>query len=129
MLWLSLLALVLLVGVVAAILGRWEGAAVPEPDGSAGATSDVDELLRRRAQTEITSADLEELRLDSAVRGYRMDQVDRLLDVLQAQLQEAEAQRAHGADPRSAEPPAGTSDKGESRSHEGDSDSGFHRAE
>ncbi|WP_218220574.1 DivIVA domain-containing protein [Nesterenkonia sp. Act20] len=128
MLWLSLLALVLLVGVVAAILGRWEGAAVPQPDGAAGATSDVDELLRRRAQTEITPADLEELRLDSAVRGYRMDQVDRLLDALEAQLREAERQRDR-ADHRSRERPSGTSDKGESRSHEGEPDSGFHRAE
>lgn len=128
MLWLSLLALVLLVGVAAAILGRWEGAAVPEPDGSAAATSDVEELLRRRAQTEITSADLEELRLDSAVRGYRMDQVDRLLDALEAQLREAEVQRDR-ADRDSPQLPTRTSDKGESASRGGEPDSGFHRAE
>lgn len=91
MLWLYLLALALLVGVVAALLGRWEGAAVPGADSLAADESDVDELLRRRASTDITADDLNQVGLDSAVRGYRMDQVDRLLDALRAQLAQHEA--------------------------------------
>jgi len=91
MLWLYLLALALLAGVVAALLGRWEGAAVPGGDSLAADESEVDGLLRRRASTDITADDLDQVGLDSAVRGYRMDQVDRLLDTLRAQLARHEA--------------------------------------
>lgn len=86
MLWLYLLAVVLLGTVVALLLGRWDGAAVPEEESDL-AQSDVDELLRRRADQRITAHDLQQVQLDSAMRGYRMDQVDRLLDALTEQLQ------------------------------------------
>ncbi|MGJ9373522.1 DivIVA domain-containing protein [Nesterenkonia sp. CF4.4] len=87
MLWLYLLAVVLLGTAVAALLGRWDGAAVPREESDLR-ESDVDDLLRRRADRLISAADLQEVRLDSAVRGYRMDQVDRLLDALAGQLKE-----------------------------------------
>ncbi|PRZ14976.1 DivIVA domain-containing protein [Nesterenkonia sandarakina] len=86
MLWLYLIAVVLLGTAVAALLGRWEGAAVPQEESDMR-ESEVDDLLRRRADQPIRAADLQEVRLDSAVRGYRMDQVDRLLDALAAQLE------------------------------------------
>lgn len=86
MLWLYLLAVVLLGTAVAALLGRWEGAAVPQEESDMRESA-VDDLLRRRADQPIRAADLQEVRLDSAVRGYRMDQVDRLLDALAAQLE------------------------------------------
>ena len=99
MLWPYLLAVVLLGIVVAALLGRWEGAAVPGEESDLHG-SDVDDLLRRSADRRITAADLQEVRLDSAVRGYRMDQVDRLLDALGEQLDELD--QAQPQDLRSA---------------------------
>lgn len=92
MLWLYLLAVVLLGLVVAALLGRWEGAAVPGEESDLDG-SGVDELLRLRAGARITADDLQEVRLDSAVRGYRMDQVDRLLDALGKQLHDLQLER------------------------------------
>ncbi|MBO0594408.1 DivIVA domain-containing protein [Nesterenkonia sp. E16_7] len=93
MLWLYLLAVVLLALVVAALLGRWEGAAVPEEATDLG-DSDVDALLLREPARPITADDLQEVRLDSALRGYRMDQVDRLLDALGEQLRELQGLRS-----------------------------------
>ncbi|MGJ9405815.1 DivIVA domain-containing protein [Nesterenkonia aurantiaca] len=107
MLWLYLLAVVLFAMVVAALLGRWEGAAVPEEATDLG-ESDVDALLRRGPARPITADDLQEVRLDSAVRGYRMDQVDRLLDALGEQLRELQEPRsepASGAPGVMPEPP------------------------
>ncbi|MCH8562085.1 DivIVA domain-containing protein [Nesterenkonia sp. YGD6] len=96
MLWLYLLAVVLLALVVAALLGRWDGASAPREETDLG-ESDVDDLLRRRAEKHITADDLQEVRLDSAVRGYRMDQVDRLLDALGQQLRELQGGQSHQA--------------------------------
>lgn len=112
MLWLYLLAVVLLAMVVAALLGRWDGASVPGEE-SDSAESDVDDLLRRRAQEHITAEDLQEVRLDSAVRGYRMDQVDRLLDALGEQLREL--QRGQTEKDRSAAD--ASHEPGKDRSH------------
>lgn len=107
MLWLYLLAVVLLAMTVAALLGRWAGAAVPREESDLD-ESDVDDLLRRRAEGPISAEDLQEVRLDSAVRGYRMDQVDRLLDALGKQLREQQGSQAEpvrrGADPVPASP-------------------------
>lgn len=112
MLWLYLLAVVLLAMVVAALLGRWEGAAVPEEDTDL-AECDVDVLLRRGPARPITVDDLQEVRLDSAVRGYRMDQVDRLLDALGEQLRELQGPRqapAAGAPEVLPKPPVDSPD-------------------
>ncbi len=45
------------------------------------------------------ASDVRALRFDTALRGYRMDQVDRVLDRLEARLaeQETELQRLRGA--------------------------------
>ncbi|GAA1136295.1 DivIVA domain-containing protein [Nesterenkonia lutea] len=142
MLWLYLLALGLLAAVTAALLGRWEGAAVPEEENPAAGDSDVADLLQRRAQASITAEDLQEVRLDSAVRGYRMDQVDRLLDALAAQLRDAEAAlrrredpssdrfvQAYGPDIGRPEVSGAAPDQGGSPAPEEASDSRFKRAE
>lgn len=85
MLWLYLIALAVLGTVIVVLLGRWDGAQPPAEEGP-GFADDVDELLRRTGSGRITAEDLDGLVFDSAPRGYRMDQVDRLLDALSAQL-------------------------------------------
>ncbi len=91
------------VGVVAAVLTsrlRLDPMAAPvhtAPDPGLGETP--------------SAADVDHVRFDTALRGYRMDQVDAVLDRLRARLAEVEADNAHRrtavADAATGEPAAG----------------------
>ncbi|AEW96355.1 MULTISPECIES: DivIVA domain-containing protein [Streptomycetaceae] len=86
MFWFMLIALVAVVAAVAlAVLG--DGGTLPEtePDLAAGALP---------ADRPTARADLEELRLPVALRGYRMTEVDDVLDRLGAELAERDARIA-----------------------------------
>lgn len=89
--WLYLFALVLIGLIIMLLVGRWDGAEVPQEEGTGGAPDSVEQLLQRSAGS-ISAEDLDQLRLDSAVRGYRMDQVDALLDALAQQLKAQQKQ-------------------------------------
>ena len=72
--WLALVVAVVLVGLtVAAVLGRIDGSLV-EPTTSLSYVPLPDEPL--------TAEDVRQLRLDTGLRGYRMDQVDEVLEAL-----------------------------------------------
>ena len=88
MLWLNILALLIITVVVVLLVGKWNGEPAPREDTPEDSSS-VDELLRRTGGT-LTAADLEAVELDSSVRGYRMDQVDKLLDALVDQLRQVD---------------------------------------
>lgn len=89
MTWLYVAALVVLGAIVIVLIGRWEGAAGPVEESPSAAADDVDQLLEGLGSQGLTAGHLEEVRFDSAVRGYRMDQVDKLLAALAAQLRTA----------------------------------------
>ena len=84
MIWvLFIVVAVLVVGAFAALLtGRISYDPLSEPARSQG-----DPGL---GQT-FTAHDVADLHFDTALRGYRMDQVDRVLDQLQARIAELEA--------------------------------------
>ena len=107
--WLYLVALAILGVIVLLLIGRWDGASVPEEESGAA----LQDFARGDLSAgEITPERLEEVRFDSAVRGYRMDQVDALLDVLAQQLREARAQGPAGARSEGPEEPHPTADEG-----------------
>lgn len=92
--WLYLLALAILGGIVLLLMGRWDGAAAPEEESGAA----LQDFARPDLSAgQITPEHLEEIRFDSALRGYRMDQVDALLDALTQQLREARAERTEAS--------------------------------
>lgn len=68
-------------GVAAFVLDRTAGLAVVEPDG-------VSRLLPQGRRA--TAADVRGVRFDIAVRGYRMAQVDAVLQRLSAELEQAQ---------------------------------------
>lgn len=86
MMWLYLLALVIIGVIVVVLVGTWGGAAAPAEESPAQAGDDIDELLQRTGPGGLSARHLETVQFDSAVRGYRMDQVDKLIDALAAQL-------------------------------------------
>ncbi|MDS2173567.1 MULTISPECIES: DivIVA domain-containing protein [unclassified Nesterenkonia] len=90
MIWLYLLAIALLGAVVVLLTGRVEGA---EPPADLPPGDDVTSLLAAREGRPLTADDLRGLRLDPALRGYRMDQVEALLDALTAQLEQDSRER------------------------------------
>jgi DivIVA domain-containing protein len=83
--WVLLTAVaVLLVGVVGAMLAGWiRYDPMPDP-----VTSQPDPGLPEA----FTARDIEGVHFDTALRGYRMDQVDRVLDALQDRIAEQESQ-------------------------------------
>ncbi|WP_022871889.1 DivIVA domain-containing protein [Nesterenkonia alba] len=87
MMWLYLVALAILGLVVVVFIGRWSGAEAPAEESPATAGDDVDQLLAR-AEGHLTAEDVDAVEFDSAARGYRMDQVDKLLAALSEQLRE-----------------------------------------
>ena len=91
MTWLYLLALVIIGAIVLLLMGRWDGAAAPEEESGAALRSP--EALRG-PDGRIDPEDLEQVRFDPALRGYRMDQVDALLDALAEELREARGERS-----------------------------------
>jgi DivIVA domain-containing protein len=84
--WLYVVALLILCVIVVLLVGKWEGAAAPREEPPAGGPSAVDHLLTERAEQGLSAADLDRVEFDTGVRGYRMDQVDQLLDALAEQL-------------------------------------------
>ena len=90
MVWVFFVAVAVLVVVATAALalGRVEVDPVPPP---ATTTPEVGLVSGFRAQ------DIHDIRFDTALRGYRMDQVDDVLDVLYARLAELENQAAPSA--------------------------------
>ncbi len=89
--WLYLAALALIGVIIVVLVGSWKGAHPPAEE-TPGTPDDVEELLSRASEEgrRLTAEDLGAVRLRPAVRGYRMDQVDRLIDALQAQLEQAQ---------------------------------------
>lgn len=88
MLWLYVIA-VALIGVIAVVLtGRWDGEPAPREESPVTQDDQVDQMLQRTAGGSISAEDLESVQLDSALRGYRMDQVDKLLAAVTAQLRQ-----------------------------------------
>lgn len=76
--WLALVVAVVLVALTAAgILGRIDGSLGPPTTTSSYVPLPQDRL---------TPADLESVRLDTAFRGYRMDQVDELIGRLSEEI-------------------------------------------
>lgn len=84
--WLYLLAVGIIGVIIVVLVGTWSGAAAPAEESPAQAGDDVDELLQRTEPGALSARDLEQVQFDSAVRGYRMDQVDKLIDAVAAQL-------------------------------------------
>lgn len=93
MIWLFLLAAVIIGVIVVILLGRWNGAEPPREDPPAGGPDPVDELLQDAGETGVQAHHLETVEFDSSVRGYRMEQVDKLLDALATQLRQIDRDR------------------------------------
>ncbi len=86
MIWLYLVAVALLGAVVVVLTGRGPVAASPAEELPAGPGSAVfDRLAESRS---LSAEDLDQVRFDSSLRGYNMEQVDRLIDALSVQLRE-----------------------------------------
>lgn len=102
MMWLYVIALIVLGVIVVLLVGKWEGAAAPQEEPPAGGPDLVDALISERAEQGVRADDLDQLQFDTSVRGYRMDQVDKLIDALVRQLRESEAshQRSDQAERR-----------------------------
>ncbi len=96
MIWLALFVAVLVaVATAAAVLGRVDGSLadatttsshVPLPDDA------------------ITPGDLDGLRFDTALRGYRMNQVDGVIDRLRREIDDLEGRLAGGAEGTAGRP-------------------------
>ncbi len=98
MMALALTVAVVLVGLtVAAVLGRVDGALV-EPTSSLSYVPLPDDRL--------TPGDLESLRLDTGLRGYRMDQVDEVIGRLADEI----ASLRERLEPTTDESPSGATD-------------------
>lgn len=96
--WIVLLvAVVLVVLTTAAVLGRVDGSL-----GDATTSLSHDPL----PDTALTSADFEELHFDTAMRGYRMSQVDDVIDRLRREIHDLDRQRSLPASPAPATPAA-----------------------
>lgn len=91
MIWVALLVAVVLVGLtVAAVLGRVDGSLVEPTSTSSYVPLPSDPL---------SADDLASIRLDTGFRGYRMDQVDDVIDRLASEIT-----RLRGGDPETAPP-------------------------
>lgn len=96
--WLYLLALAIIGVIILLLIGRWDGAAAPEEESGAAPNDDVGRLLAELREDpegpgRITAEHLEQVSFDSGFRGYRMDQVDALLDALAEQLRGNDSQQ------------------------------------
>ena len=98
MMWFFAVLIVVVMGVTAmAATGRFRGL---------DETFDDRPDSRVPADRPLTAEDLETVRFTSALRGYRMSEVDALLDRLTEQLREARGEATDAA-PRSPEEPGG----------------------
>lgn len=96
--------------VVLALLGRWNPEGLPDAPPER-----AEPALDRVPVGQVTAADIAEVRLDQAVRGYRMDEVDAVIGRLTAEIAERDRLLGRtGADPAApgesgaGEPPAGS---------------------
>jgi DivIVA domain-containing protein len=91
--WFLLISLVVVVAAVTlAVLGSSDG-----PQGAAGGLAEVSPDMLDEPLPEdrpVARGDIDALRLATAVRGYRMGQVDDILDRLGAELAERDARIA-----------------------------------
>ena len=78
-----LVALLVVVAVAAAVTGRITTDPMAEPVSSAP--------HHGLAESGFAASDVDAVRFDTALRGYRMDQVDEVLDRLQQRLAELES--------------------------------------
>lgn len=98
-----LLVVVLLTGLTtAAVLGKI-GGFMAEPTSS--------QSFGGLPAGSLSSDDLAELHFDQALRGYRMDQVDEVIDALGARLSELETRLASSASSDGSSPWAGDSER------------------
>lgn len=86
MVWVFLIGvtILLVVGLGSLVVGRASVDPVPPPVSTTPSTG---------LGAEVHSADIHDIRFDTALRGYRMDQVDDVLDTLHALIAELEAQQ------------------------------------
>lgn len=89
MVWVFLIgvAVLLVVGVGSLVVGRASVDPVPPPVSTTPSTG---------LGPDAHAADIHDIRFDTALRGYRMDQVDEALRILRARIGELEAQAGHG---------------------------------
>lgn len=91
------------IGVITAVAllasGRWPDPGLDDDRGDRGMPDLVDVPLG-----DLTTQDVESLRIDPAVRGYRMDEVDAIVDRLAAEIAERDEviSRLRGGEPNSA---------------------------
>ena len=87
--------------VVLALLGRWSPEGLPDAPPER-----AEPALDRVPVGEVTAADIAEVRLDQAVRGYRMDEVDAVIGRLTAEIVERDRLLGRtGADPAAPQEP------------------------
>lgn len=86
MVWVFLIgvAILLVVGLGSLVVGRASVDPVPSPVSTTPSTG---------LGADVHAADIHDIRFDTALRGYRMDQVDDVLDTLHARIAELEAQQ------------------------------------
>lgn len=81
-----LLVVVLLIGLSAAAVMGWIGGFMAEPTSS--------QAFPGLPAGPLSADDIGPLRFDQALRGYRMDQVDEVIDAMSARLRDLEAEVA-----------------------------------
>lgn len=96
MIWLFVIAVVALGVVVVLLVGAWDGEPAPREESPAALPDPVDELLAEAGGEGLTADHLEQVKFDGSPRGYRMEQVDKLLDALTAQLRETQGETTVG---------------------------------
>ena len=95
MIWFWVIVLVAIIGAVAVVAAGAGDSMAEVYDDRPDATLPAGRTLR--------AEDLRTLRLNTGVRGYRMDEVDALLDRLQAEMLTREAEDERSADERRAD--------------------------
>ena len=105
MIWLALfVAVVVAVVTAAAVLGRVDGSL-------ADATTTMSHVPLPEDQ--LTTGDLDELRFDTAMRGYRMSQVDGVIDRLRREIDDLGDELARSREARTALTPSAALTHGE----------------
>lgn len=82
MTWFFVILIVALLGVIAVVAGGW--------GGSMAQTYDDRPDVRVQADAPLSAADLRRVRFSTAFRGYRMSEVDALLDRVGAEMEAGE---------------------------------------